>query len=234
MITLVAGVVLQAIAPGKFVAAPVPLPWLSGHTQCDLLLRSQCRSGFVQEHLWPIAVQLGLLLLPSRPLETTRFDPDHLVVLGDRQAEVTPLVVHGGKESNLPIGVRQGFDFAQHSAGTGGICVCFTRIKNNHLCLILLKWQFDLSAGGGFLDDLQWRGFSRPRVPELDSSLGTELNHVAGFGVHGEVDVTGADLAVQAAHGAVQPAGIVNEGCLDVLQRLTRTNKAVCCRDRLG
>ena len=167
-------------------------------------------------------MQLGLLFLPSRPLETTRFDPDHLVVLGDRQAEVTPLVVHGGQESDLPIGVRQGFDFAQHSAGTGGICVCFTRIKNNHLCLILLKWQFDLSAGGGFLDDLQWRGFSRPRVPELDSSLSTELNHVPRFGIHGEINITGADLAVQGTHGAIEATGVLDKGAADFCQSLIR------------
>jgi hypothetical protein len=179
-------------------------------------------------------VQLRLLLLPSRPLKAARLDADHLIVFSYWQAEVTPPVVHGGQESDLPIGVRHGLHFAQHSAGAGGICVCFTRVKNNHLRFVMLEWQYDLSAGGGFLDDLQWRGFSRPRIPELNRPLGTELNHIPRLGVHGEINITGADLAVQATHGAVQPAGIVNEGCIDVLQRLTRTNKAVCCRDRLS
>ena len=109
----------------------------------------------MHKHLGSVAVQLGLLLLLPSPLETARFDTDHLVVLGNRQAEVPPLVVHGGQEGGLPIRFRQRLDLAEHGAWLLRVAVLFTRIKHHDLCLVLLKGQLDLGASGGFLDHAQ-------------------------------------------------------------------------------
>ena len=90
MIALVAGVVFETIAPGELVAGPVPLLALTcferikALAECRLLLRAHSSGSFVQQHLWPVAVQLGFYFITPLPLETTRLDTDHFIVICHR------------------------------------------------------------------------------------------------------------------------------------------------------
>ena len=134
----------------------------------------------------------------------------------------------------MPIRFRQRLDLAEHGAWLLRVTVLFTRVKDHNLRLVMLEWQLNLGPCGGFLDHTQGANFARPWIPELHRSLGAELDHVTGLGIHGEVDITRADLAVQGAYRAVQAADIVDKGGLDFFQRFTGTNEAVGLGNGLG